>query len=58
MGSGGSKNNRNSLASPTVNQERRLSHVDTNPPPASDVLVKVRSLIYIRRHLGNNKYSY
>ena len=38
MGSGGSKN---TLADPTVNRERRLSHVDTNPPPTSDILVKV-----------------
>ena len=41
MGSGGSKKNSDSRLNPNKNQERRLSHVDTNPPPISNVLVKV-----------------
>ena len=43
MGSGGSKNN---LADPAVNRERRLSHVDTNPPPSSDILIEVCFELY------------
>ena len=41
MGSGGSKKSSDSHLNPHKNQERRLSHVDTNPPPISNVLVKV-----------------
>ena len=47
MGSGGSKNNSNTLSSSTAILERRLSHIDTNPPPISDILVKVRYQIYL-----------
>ena len=41
MGSGGSKKSSDSHLNLDKNQERRLSHVDTNPPPMSNVLVKV-----------------
>lgn len=55
MGSGGSKNN---LADPTVNLERRLSHVDTNPPPTSDILIEVRFELYSLRLFGFNHLRY
>ena len=54
MGSGGSKNNSNTLSSSTAILERRLSHIDTNPPPISDILVKVRCLIC----LGSSHETY
>ena len=41
MGSGGSKKSSDLQLNPNKSQERRLSHVDTNPPPISNVLVKV-----------------
>ena len=47
MGGGASKNPPNSSLAPPMaegssmhSRERRLSHVETNPPPQSEVLVK------------------
>ena len=43
MGSGSSKSNKLEVVSPDVgghNQQRRHSHIDTNPPPLSNVLVE------------------
>ena len=56
MGSGGSKKNSDSHLNPHKNQERRLSHVDTNPPPISNVLVKV-NISYTHVQAFNSMFS-
>ena len=61
MGSGGSKksqNNQGNLNPENFNRERRPSHIDTNPPPKSDVLVECKfcgrtfASDRIDRHIG------